>query len=323
LTTVVLRFIADPNTMAATILAGEVDVVLPLGMGVSAAREVERRWQGTGNQVRYITADRFEYLRPQLRSEYAEPRNGFAQRAVREALYRAVDRELLANVVADGLAPLSDSWVAPATARRRRVEGAIPQYPHEPARAQALLTDADWIRGPDNVLAHRATGERFDVQLNSTAGSDTELKLSSIADNWKAVGVQPSLYIIPSARAQDAEHRVKLPGVELISHGGEGYPEQFLHTRLLATAANRWGGRNAYGYSNPAVDDLVDRLAITIEPERQTEIERALLQTVMRDVAIMPLFWRVDPYLHRAGVKGMRGSLVLEATWNVFEWDRE
>jgi peptide/nickel transport system substrate-binding protein len=163
LRTVVLRFMNDPNTMAASILAGEVDVVLPLGLGVSAAQEVERRWQGTGHQVRYLTADRFEYLRAQLRPEYAEPRNGFGQRSVREALYRAIDRELLATVVADGLAPLADSWVAPATARRRRVEGAIPQYAYDPARAQVLLAEGDWVRGGDGGLVHRSSGDRFEV----------------------------------------------------------------------------------------------------------------------------------------------------------------
>ncbi len=323
LSTLILRFMNDPNSMAASILAGEVDVVLPLGLGVSAAREIERRWQGTGHQILYATADRFEYLRAQLRPEYAEPRNGFAQRAVREAFYRAIDRDLLAGVVADGLAPVADSWVAPTTARRRSLAPAIPLYRFDPARAQVLLAEADWVRSGEGSLVHRGTGDRFEVLLNSTAGSDTELKLSSIADHWKALGAQPSLYIIPSARVQDSEHRVKLPGVELISHGGEGYPEQFLHSRLLATAANRWGGRNANGYVNPAVDDLVDRLALTIEPNQQLELERQLLQTVMTDVAMLPLFWRVDPYLFRKGVTGMRGSLVLEATWNMFEWDRD
>jgi peptide/nickel transport system substrate-binding protein len=323
LSMVILRFMNDPNSMAASILAGEVDVVLPLGLGVSAAREVERRWAGTGHQVLYATADRFEYLRPQLRPEHAEPKQGFGQRAVREAFSRAIDRELLAHVVADGLAPVADSWVAPGIARRGRVETAIPRYDYDPARAQLLLAEADWVRGPDGGLVHRGTGDRFGVLLNSTAGSDTELKLGSIADNWKALGAQPSLYIIPAARVQDAEHRVKLPGVELISHGGEGYPEQFLNSRLLATAANRWGGRNANGYVNPVVDDLIDRLALTIEPARQIELERQLLHVVMADVAMMPLFWRVDPYLYRNGVKGMRGSPVLEATWNMFEWDRD
>ncbi len=323
LSTVILRFVNDPNSMAASILAGEVDVVLPLGLGVGAAREIERRWEGTGNQVLYATSDRFEYLRAQLRPEYAEPRSGFVQRPVREAFYRAIDRDLLASVVADGLAPLADSWVAPATTRRPRVEGAIPQYSYDPTRAQALLAEADWVKGPDGVLGHRESGERFEVLLNSTAGSDTELKLGSIADNWKTLGAQPSLYIIPSARVQDAEHRVKLPGVELISHGGEGYPEQFLHSRLLASAANRWGGRNANGYVNLAVDELVDRLAVTIETDQQVEIERELLRVVMGGVAMMPLFWRVDPYLTLKGVRGMRGSVVLEATWNIFEWDRD
>ena len=170
---------------------------------------------------------------------------------------------------------------------------------------------------------HRRSGDRFEVELNSTAGSDTERKLSTVADNWKALGVQASIYIIPPARAGDAEHRIKLTGVELISHGGQSYPERFLHSRLIASAANRWGGRNANAYVNPTMDALIDRLAVTIEPTQHVELERQLLQIVMGDVAMMPLFWRVDPYLFLNGIKGIVGSPVLEATWNVYEWDRE
>ena len=105
-----------------------------------------------------------------------------------------------------------------------------------------------------------------------------------------------SLYLIPTARAGDAEHKAKLSGVELISHGGQDYPRRFLHSRLTASAANRWGGQNQKGYANAAVDNLIDRLSVTIEPADRVDLERQLLQAVMGDVAMMPLFWRVDPY---------------------------
>lgn len=322
LNAVTLRFINDPNTMVASILARDLDVVLPLGVGIEAALEVKRRWEGTGNQILFSTADRFEYLRAQLRPELAEPRNAFVHRSVRAGLYHAIDRELLAGLISHGLSPIADSWIAPSLALRREIETMIPQYPYDPGRARALLAEADWVRSADGTLVHRGTGDRFDVQLNSTAGSDTERKLSGIADNWKALGVQASLYIIPAARVQDSEHRTRLPGVELISHGGGGYPERFLHSRQVASAANRWGGRNAYAYVSSTVDALVDRLAVTIEPAQQVELERQLLQIVMGDVAIMPLFWRVDPYFFLKDVTGVRGSPALEATWNIFEWDR-
>jgi len=92
---------------------------------------------------------------------------------------------------------------------------------------------------------------------------------------------------------------------------------------LIASAANRWGGRNSNGYANATVDALIDRLSVTIDSSQQVELERQLLQTVMGDAAIMPLFWRVDPYLFRKGVTGVLGSPVLEATWNIFEWNKD
>jgi hypothetical protein len=45
---------------------------------------------------------------------------------------------------------------------------------------------------------------------------------------------------------------------------------------------------------------------------------RELLQEQMGDVALMPLFWVVDPVLTRGGIEGAKGR----GTWNFFEWDK-
>jgi ABC-type transport system substrate-binding protein len=50
---VVVRFLGDQNTMIANILSGTVDLLLPDGVGLEAAAEVQQRWAGTGHQVRF------------------------------------------------------------------------------------------------------------------------------------------------------------------------------------------------------------------------------------------------------------------------------
>src|SRR4029453_261659 len=39
---VIVRFLGDPNTMVANILSGSVDLLLPVGVGIDAAVEVQR-----------------------------------------------------------------------------------------------------------------------------------------------------------------------------------------------------------------------------------------------------------------------------------------
>ena len=72
---VVVRFLADANTMVANILAGSVDVLLPIGVDMEAALEVKRRWEGTGNYVTTDSSGRLRYIEIQH-----EPRDSSSQR---------------------------------------------------------------------------------------------------------------------------------------------------------------------------------------------------------------------------------------------------
>jgi peptide/nickel transport system substrate-binding protein len=92
-----------------------------------------------------------------------------------------------------------------------------------------------------------------------------------------------------------------------------------IHTNLLATDANRWSGRNFQGYSNPRVDGLIDRLIVTLDEGEQLELHRQLLHETTNDVALMPIFWQVDPVLLARGVKGV----TYNGTTNIFQWDKE
>src|SRR5205085_1220065 len=140
-----VRFILNTNTMVANALAGAVDVLTPPTIDADAAFELRRRWEGTGNTVRIESVSRFTYGELQFRPEFMRPANAVANRAVREALYRALTRAGYADVMSLGLAPISDSWYRPGDASRPDVESAIPQYPYDPARAQQLLAEAGWI----------------------------------------------------------------------------------------------------------------------------------------------------------------------------------
>src|SRR5581483_10770792 len=178
---VILKFIPDPNTMLANILSGEVDVVLPPSVDIDTLFEIQRRWQGSGNVARADPTGRFRLMDPQHRTEYARPHLfGTTNSTVRQALYTAVDRKTIAEVLTQGIAPIADSWIPPDHALRKDVESAIPQFPYDPARARQLLEEVGWVPGPDGVLVHSQTGEPFDLVLRlalaqgASAGKERE-----------------------------------------------------------------------------------------------------------------------------------------------------
>lgn len=318
---VVLRFLTDANTMVANLLAGEVDMLLPIGIDIEAGLEIQRRWEPTGNRVRFVVSDFLWLIETQARPEFARPQRGLTERSVRQGLYHAIDRATLAEVVAQGLAPVADSWIASNDALRPLVEDAVPQFPYDLTRAQQALAQAGWRRGPDGVLIHEQTGEPFDIELRGNQAGGIEKQLAVVADGWKAIGVRPSLYVVPTALEADAEHAATLPGGVLKFQGSQSYSDNRLHSREVAAPANRWSGRNRGGYVNPRVDDLLDRLGTTIDPSQRIALHRQLLQQQMGEVAVMPLYWEVTPVPTVRGLDGPIGGQ-LDIISSFFGWSR-
>ena len=197
----------------------------------------------------------------------------------------------------------------------------VPRYAHDPTAAQQLLADAGWTRGGDGILMS-AEGERFETAVWARAGvASLERAIQVVADQWHAVGIQATPYAIPPALSADREYEAKYPGVI----GGFPNAEEMYESRLLSRQAsgpdNRWTGRNRAAYSNPRVDQLIDQLAVTVDPQTQIPLHRELVQEVFTDLPFIPVTWDVYPVLVSGRVKGDPSAV--NAGWNIFEWDKD
>lgn len=318
---IIMRFIGDPNTMVANVLSGSIDLLLPPSVSVDSALELRRRWTGTGNQVRTDISPFVIYHEIQYAPDRARPTNGFTNRTVREALYEAIDRKGLVDGVSQGIAPVADSWYRPDDPLRPQLQSAIPSFPYDPRRAQMLLSEAGWNRGGDGVLVNGQTGERFETVLWSIVRVGGERPASVVADYWKTVGLDTTINAVPPSLTQDREYHTTFPGALLTASGiGESGFTPRLDSRDVATAANRFGGRNRGSYSNPRADALRDQLAMTVDPVARIPIMRQQLQEILGDVAVMPLWWEVAVIVALADVKA--DIAPSNPGWNAFTWDK-
>jgi peptide/nickel transport system substrate-binding protein len=319
---IVLQFIPDFNTMFSNAMAGSVDVASPPGEAMDVAMNLKRQWEGTGHRVRTDPNDRIRLVYIQLRPEYARPANTMTNPLVRQALYHAIDRPSMAQVITEGLSPVADSWYAPNSPLRKEVESAIPQYPFDLNRSQQLLTQAGWVRGTDGILANQASGERFQMDFRFRPGSATERETLVLADYWKAVGVSATVTPPAPNLVNDREWLATYPGIQISRLETEdAFNTRRLHTRAVAGPANRWAGRNGAGYSNLQADDIQDKLVVTIDPREQVNLHRQLVQVILGEAGVMPLYWDVELALAMKQVKG--DVTATETGWNVFTWDKE
>src|SRR5207244_5057275 len=73
----------------------------------------------------------------------------------------------------------------PYTTLFRSLESEIPQFPYDPARAQALLTQAGWVRGSDGILTNQSSGDKFATELRVDKSGGEEKAAPVIAEDWK------------------------------------------------------------------------------------------------------------------------------------------
>lgn len=317
LDTVILKFMSDPNAILANALAGTVDMVFDKNaLDVEQGLEVERRWQGTGNQVRYVASPRVISVEIQYRKEFARPQNGLTERDVRYALMHGIDRAELIEAVTYGKAPLANSWVVPTADFFSLTEAVVPKYPYDVSRAQRLLAQAGWAPGPDGILIHSATGERFEFDLWNRFPVHRDQAI--LADSWKALGVQANARQLPLPR--DREFEARINGGQMMDQTINDYTLGRLATSDIATAANRYTSRNLGAYSNPRLDPLLSRLAQTIDARDAANIHRDLVVEAFTDLALLPLYFQVTPLLLKEGITGPVGGA--NVVWNFHEWDK-
>jgi peptide/nickel transport system substrate-binding protein len=316
---VVIRFFFDANTLSAAMLGEGVDVAIPGGIDLDGAVAIRDRWVGTSHLVRIEPIPRITDMEIQYRPELARPVNGLRDRTVRQAFYQAINREELSEVMTLGLGAVADSWFMPSDPSRPAVEHLIPRYPYDPAAAQRLLAQAGWTRGADGILVHQPSGERFEAELRTIPQYGVK-PAAVIANNWKAIGADISIWAIPQARASERE----LNASQTFAKVNGSYLDALfdrLDSRHIASAANRWTGRNLSAWGNPRYDEILDRLAVTIDSRERFELLREQMLIVMGDLARYPLYWEPRPVL---ALKSVKADLYpYNTTWNVFEWDKQ
>lgn len=319
-----LRFVPDINTMVANILAESVDVLLPQGVDLDTAAAVRDRWQREGkrHQVESFVLRAHIQMELMLDPEYARPVEAWMQVPVRQALYTALDRQEIANVMSHGLSPPADSHYNPVEdPNYEYVKNSIPRYPYDPARARQLLAQGGWTPGPDGVLVHQSSGERFRTLLYVTPTAEYQKMGAMVQSYWNAVGADTTVEVIIPAFVDDNRYLSTRSGPLIHNPSGNVMYESRLSSRRIPTEANRWTGNNRGRLNSPVIDDPIERIARAIEPAEQAALHRQFIDETTGKVTAMPLFWETWPILMLENVTGPKifGNL---ATYEVHTWDK-
>src|SRR5439155_1879396 len=109
---------------------------------------------------------------------------------------------------------VSDTLPAPDDPLYRLVEQrGLTRYPYDPRRADALMAEAGWSRGPGGAYQNPA-GQSFTIEVRTVVVAPEALQeILAVSDQFKAAGLESPIFQIRQGQADSSELRAKAEGV--------------------------------------------------------------------------------------------------------------
>lgn len=278
---VTLRWITVGAARTAALLAGDVDVielVPPADVPRLRANPGVRVISGHGGRLMYVVLDQAGET-PAARL--------FRHREVRQALSQAIDRRALVDRIMDGLADPA-SGIVPAG--YLGAPAAAAPIPYDPGRLRTVL--AGFGPAPPRITL-LAPSDRY---LNDAKVAQ------AVAQMWTRAGLPTEVETLPwVAFSARAAQRAFLAG--LFGAGAQTPEMSSIAQKMVATydRGRGLGELNRGGYSNPALDRLLEAARTMGREQRRALLERAS-GIVASDVPVIPLYFQAPVWAVRRSI---------------------
>lgn len=247
---------------------------------------------------------------------------------VREALSRAIDRELLTEIGYGPTGrPACNFIVAPPGMVSPNNDDCLVQ---DMDRANALLDEAGWERGSDGIRVK--DGERLELLFQTSTNAVRQDFQALIQQWWREIGVEARLRNIDAgvffgSDPGSPDTYIKFwADVQMYASLFEGTdPTPHLEQRRCGREPRpetQWQGQNINRYCNPEYDALWAELNREPDPERRRELVIALNDMFIQDYAHIPLVARGRVSAKSTDLGGVILNVWDSEHWNQAEWYR-
>jgi len=199
---------------------------------------------------------------------------------VRQAIACAIDRGLIIRTLMGGYARPAVSLL-PST--HWAWTGDVPRYPYDPARANQLLDQAGYKRGPGGI--------RFHLTMKISNDQNTRLLAIVLQQQLARVGIALALRSYEFATFYSDVTRGAFQMYSLHWVGGNEEPQIF--TYVFSSASFPPRGANRGRYSNPRLDALLEDAAQNGDFARRRADYMQVQQILARDLPSINL-WYLD-----------------------------
>jgi peptide/nickel transport system substrate-binding protein len=219
---------------------------------------------------------------------------------VRQAIISAIDQDVLVKQVLFGVDTPAHTVLTPITPGYSAASAAL--YSYDPAKANALLTQAGWAMGSNGVRTKNGKQLALDIILYSDSGMETPTEF--VVSELNKVGFTATTTVQPFATAQASYNA----GVQNLAAFGYYGTDPYL-LNIWANSDAIKSGFNWSHYDNPALDTMIATANRTAGAADRNALYGQVCTTLMKDAVYLPL-WNVnDPFTMTTAVSGLHTTL--------------
>ena len=257
---------------------------------------------------------------PSVESIYLNlERPQFKDRAVREALYAATDRQSIIDALYYGVPTATETFMPQ---RSFYYNPNLPVQEFNLDRARQILDEAGWAPGQDGIRAK--DGVRLAFSNSTTSGNHLrEQAQQFLQQTFAEIGVEMTISNLPAAVMwgdywAQSQFDTAMVGITYLIGADPDVTNRF-HTRAIA--AQGGSGSNNAQYSDAEVDALLEEGSRTFDPEARRAIYHRVQELVRRDLPFLPLFQNTSVQGHKDGLHGVvRNPNTRTESWHAAGW---
>ncbi|WP_174842814.1 peptide ABC transporter substrate-binding protein [Candidatus Oscillochloris fontis] len=261
------------------------------------------------------------------RSEPDQPNPILSDLRVRQAITKAIDRQMIADqlfgtsgVPTCNISVIPQAYASTSLTCARDLEA-----------AKALLDEAGWLL-PEGGKVRERDGKplrlSFQTNINALRQSEQAIIKSNLAD----VGIQVDLEAYDSSvffgSAVDNEHTMHQFFADLqmysnrpMDYGLDSYFQAWICAEVNSVA-NQWTKANDLRYCNPAYDALYNQFISEFDSSKRAELAMQLNDFLINDAVVIPLINRLTPNAKAKSLVGPTHSSFDSMFWNIATWKR-
>jgi len=307
---VVFNYVPDSNLLFTQFKTGSIDYAGYYGLPAQNFQEAkalpDRVVAGVANaQIEGIV---FNFGKPY-----------FQDKAVRQALYSAMNKDAIVRLVYYGIPSATESFL-PRTSWAFNPN--LPKQVYDIAAANKLLDQAGWVRGSDGIRTKN--GVRLAFVTATVSGNPQRVQiLQVIQQDWQKIGVAMTIQTMPAAVVY-GDYYTKSQFDSLLAastYGSGADPDPTARFSSVSIPVQGGNGINYYQYKNLEVDKLLQTAQASFNKAERKDAYVRIQSLIREDLAFFPIDQQSQIEGTKAKLVGFHANANVSAnTWNIGSW---